>query len=62
MKDFFKHMFDKSQGRSLPKNLQLTKKEEIERDEKRLNNFERTIKEQIRHHIPQKSKFKLCGS
>ena len=36
----------------------LTKKEEIERDEKRLNNFERTIKEQIRDHIPQKSKFK----
>jgi hypothetical protein len=30
MKDFFKHMFDKSQGRSLPKNLQLTKKEEID--------------------------------
>lgn len=30
MKDFFKHMFDKTQGRSLPKNLQLTKKEEID--------------------------------
>ena len=30
MKDFFKHMFDKTQGRSLPKNLQSTKKEEID--------------------------------
>ena len=39
MKDFFKHMFDKSQGRSLPKNLQLTKKEEIDTYLKKRINF-----------------------
>ena len=49
---------EKAKLKETMKKPPLTKKEEIERDEKRLNHFERTIKEQIRDHIPQKSKFK----